>query len=564
VSLDGKPKIKTRRGDKLCPYGLWHINEARATGYVLVVEGESDAQTGWYHGEPVIGVAGANSWRHEWAAEFEGVEKIYVVIEPDQGGQKLWASLVASPLRERLYRVKLDGFKDLSEMHLDAPQLFKERLKSALESAEPSHEIAEAELAERVREAWEECNDLALKPRILDEFEKDLKSSGVAGNLLNAKLIFLALTTRLLGAKLLVNVIVKGPSGAGKTFLVTKVLGFFPEEAYYMLTAMSERALAYDDEPVSHRFIVIAEVAGMRGEILEYLVRSLLSEGEINYITVTNTPNGLKPMRIHRKGPTGLISTTTRLRVHHENETRVFSVQAEDSPDLTREVLKTLAKEDAEPPDIGRWRALQTWLAAGETSVVIPYAEALAENVPPAAVRLRRDFGSILNLIRAHALLHRARRIRDDKGRITATLEDYAVVRDLVSKTLSEGVGASVPKIVRETVQAVDDLGERLEDDAVTIKAVGKKLGLDYSATHRRVSLALDGGYLQNLEDRPKRPAKLVVGDPLPEDEEILPNPEKLRDGEETVKPDVSTHLADSKGRDTPLPSSVEDTRVYL
>jgi hypothetical protein len=98
---------------------------------------------------------------------------------------------------------------------------------------------------------------------------------------------------------------------------------------------------------------------------------------------------------------------------------------------------------------------------------------------------------------------------------------------------------------------------------------VGKKLGLDYSATHRRVSLALDGGYLQNLEDRPKRPAKLTVGDPLPEDEEILPDPEKLRDGEETVKPDVvkpdvSTHLADSQGRDTPLPSSVEDMGVYL
>jgi hypothetical protein len=248
---------------------------------------------------------------------------------------------------------------------------------------------------------------------------------------------------------------------------------------------------------------------------------------------------------------------------------RVFSVQAEDSPGLTREVLKTLAKEDAEPPDMGRWHALQTWLAAGETRVVIPYAEALAENVPPAAVRLRRDFGSILNLIHAYALLYRARRRRDDKGRITATLEDYAVVRDLVFKTLSEGVGASVPEIVRETVQAVDDLGGRLEDDAVTIKAVGKKLGLDYSATHRRVSLALDGGYLQNLEDRPKRPAKLTVGDPLPEDEEILPDPEKLRDGEETVKPDVvkpdvSTHLADSQGRDTPLPSSVEDMGVYL
>jgi hypothetical protein len=145
---------------------------------------------------------------------------------------------------------------------------------------------------------------------------------------------------------------------------------------------MSERALAYDDEPVSHRFIVIAEVAGMRGETLEYLVRSLLSEGEINYVTVTKGPERPKPMRIHRKGPTGLISTTTRLRVHHENETRVFSIQVDDSPNLTRDTEEP-SKRGRRPPDMGCWPALQAWLAAGETRALIPYSEALAEKMPP-------------------------------------------------------------------------------------------------------------------------------------------------------------------------------------
>jgi len=132
----------------------------------------------------------------------------------------------------------------------------------------------------------------------------------------------------------------------------------------------------------------------------------------------------------------------------------------------------------------------------------------------------------------------------------------------LVSKTISEGVGASVPKIVRETVEAVEDLSGDSEDEAVRIKAVATKLGLDYSATHRRVSLAIDGGYLRNQEDRPKRPAKLIVGDPLPEDGEILPAPEKLRDGKETGAPDVSTYLADSEGRAAPPPSSIDDLGV--
>lgn len=40
--------------------------------------------------------------------------------------------------------------------------------------------------------------------------------------------------------------------------------------------------------------------------------------------------------------------------------------------------------------------------------------------------------------------------------------------------------------------------------------------------------MALEGGYLKNLEERERRPAKLVLGDPLPEDREILPTPEAL------------------------------------
>lgn len=55
-------------------------------------------------------------------------------------------------------------------------------------------------------------------------------------------------------------------------------------------------------------------------------------------------------------------------------------------------------------------------------------------------MRLRRDFGALLNLVRAHALLHRASRGRDREGRIAAAVEDYARVRGLVADLVSEGV----------------------------------------------------------------------------------------------------------------------------
>jgi hypothetical protein len=42
------------------------------------------------------------------------------------------------------------------------------------------------------------------------------------------------------------------------------------------------------------------------------------------------------------------------------------------------------------------------------------------------------------------------------------------------------------------------------------------------------VQLAIEGGYLKNREEREGRPYRLVLGDPMPEDREILPKPEEL------------------------------------
>ncbi len=105
-----------------------------------------------------------------------------------------------------------------------------------------------------------------------------------------AKVLYLALTSRLSSHP--VSVAVKGPSSGGKSYTVASVLGFFPAEAYYELTAMSGKALVYSEEPLKHRFLVLYEAAGMKGEFTEYLIRSLLSEGQVRYETVEKTAGG--------------------------------------------------------------------------------------------------------------------------------------------------------------------------------------------------------------------------------------------------------------------------------
>jgi hypothetical protein len=293
---------------------------------------------------------------------------------------------------------------------------------------------------------------------------------------------------------------------------------------------MSEKALAYSEEPLSHRILVIFEAAGMSGEFATYLIRSLLSEGCIRYELVEKTAEGLRPRLIERQGPTGLLITTTAVKLHPENETRLLSLTVTDTQDQTRAVMAALAEEAGEAgPNFVPWHALQVWLEGAEHRVSIPYAKILADLVPPVAVRLRRDFGALLNLIRAHALLHQATRERDAEGRIVATIEDYSAVRELVVDLVGEGVEATVPATVRQTVEAVKGLGKDSKGEPVTVAELARELKLDRSAVSRRVRNAKDRGYLRDLEDNPRKPSRLIPGDDLPDNLQILPSPEDVR-----------------------------------
>lgn len=528
IALEGD-RFRWKSGAKPCLYGLNRIAEARAAGHVVLVEGESDCHTFWFHNIPALGVPGAANWREDRDAEhLDGIDTIYVVVEPDRGGDAVRNWLSRSTIRSRARLVTLSA-KDPSALHLESPEEFKRRWQVACLGALPWVAAqAEASVVER-SDAWEQCSELARSSSILEEFDCELGRIGVVGERRGAKLIFLAVTSRLLERP--VSVAVKGPSSGGKSFLVESTLKFFPQQAYHSLTAMSERALAYSTEPLQHRTLVIYEAAGMTSEFASYLIRSLLSEGRLRYETVEKSKDGLVPRVIEREGPTGLIVTTTNLRLHPENETRMLSLTVTDTREQTAAVFQALARDAAVKVDLARWHALQTWLSTGPHHVLIPFADRLATLVPPISVRLRRDFKTVLMLIKAHALLHQASREADGDGGIVASLEDYAQVRELIACLIAEGVDARIKREVREVVEVVARL---LDEGAAEVRQSNlvNALRLDKSVISRRVAGALDIGLLRNLEDRKGRPARLVLGDPVPSDAEVLPSPERLHEAQ--------------------------------
>ncbi|WHZ27564.1 MAG: DNA primase [Nitrospira sp.] len=368
---------------------------------------------------------------------------------------------------------------------------------------------------------------LAQEPNILAKFEKAIGERGMVGEERCAKVLYLAFTSRLLDQP--VSVAIKGLSSSGKSFTTETTLKFFPATAYISMTAMSERALIYMKDDFQHRTLVIFEAVALREEreknesnLTAYFVRSLLSEGRIAYpVTVRDKQEGFVTKTIVKEGPTNVILTTTSTELHGENETRLLSLPTNDSPEQTKAVMRRLAEGMSHEVNVQEWHALQNWLAVAEHRVIIPFSTYLADAIPPMAVRLRRDFKTLLRLIETHALLQQCSRDRDAEGRIIATPEDYFTVRGLVADLFAAGVGATVPHTIRETVQAVQriDSGE-----GATVLQIAKELKLDRSAAQRRTQAARERGYLANLEEKRGRPARYAIGEPLPQELELLPS----------------------------------------
>jgi hypothetical protein len=262
MSLDGDIKFRWKTGSEPALYGLW-LDWQRKSRYIIVCEGESDCHTLWFHKFPALGLPGATTWREEWSTYFDPYERIYVVIEPDKGGESVLRWLSNSKIRERARLITIPGAKDPSALYLSDRTGFKESWKAVMKAAIPWSEREIAENRARREAAWNKCKALAQEPDVLERFAQDLGRRGVAGEKRIAETIFLAMISRFLSRP--TSLVVAGPSSAGKSFTVQQTLEFFPASSYYALTGMSERALAYSCEPLSHRFLVLYEGAALNG-----------------------------------------------------------------------------------------------------------------------------------------------------------------------------------------------------------------------------------------------------------------------------------------------------------
>src|SRR5829696_1277001 len=128
-------RFRWEPGSKPLLYGLWRL---RSDPSVTIVEGESDCHTLWLHDLNAVGLPGAGMWNERRDAhQLASFGTIYIVVEPDQGGESMLRWIGTSSIRDRVRLVQLEGFKDPSEMHIADPDKFRLRWDAALASSRP-------------------------------------------------------------------------------------------------------------------------------------------------------------------------------------------------------------------------------------------------------------------------------------------------------------------------------------------------------------------------------------------------------------------------------------------
>jgi phage/plasmid primase-like uncharacterized protein len=437
------------------------------------------------------------------------------------------------PFYERL----LSGLKSLKKHNIrvgEIDRLVKEaQAQAARRSAvAPAEETPPPDVEALARSARRliDCEDVL---RVFAEHFADY----IAGETANAKLLYLVCSSRLLATPM--HAVVKGSSAAGKSLLRKRLLHYFPAEDIIEFTALSEKALLYlpESESLQHKILSMGEAIGSEEQkFQDYLLRELMSNGKLTYkVPQKQEDNTIQTVTIIKQGPVAFLVTTTRNSLHPENETRMLSLEADESEAQTRRILHQVADleglrhgGDSEDEAFAEWQDYQRWLGAEERRVLIPFSKRLARLIRRTpAVRLRRDFGQLLRAIKAHALLHRDHRRRSRQGAIVATIaEDYASVRELMADLMASAAELKLRKVIKDVIGVV-----ARSQAGVSVRQVADTLNIGTSTAGRHLRDAATKGLIHNTAERKNSPARYEVSDRAAYDDtntEILPTTEEL------------------------------------
>jgi hypothetical protein len=454
----------------------------------------------------------------------EGTEPTLPEVDKERADDALGLALSEAPqgsLRERYRYAKehifslIEGLEDEGERGPALDDVAKElklgkkdlrnafaefEAKNRQEREDTEHDEGRAEedlIPEPGSERHKRAMELLRCPDLLRKAAEDMERLGHVGEPGNKQLALVCAVSAKAGAPIQPST--HAQSSAGKNFLWDSVVSLLPPEMVIKRSGLSAKALFRTEVDLRGAVLYLQEVAGSEGA--EFAIRVMQSDGRLVYEATEKAPDGsLRNVVYEKEGPVVIVQTTTKLHIHHENETRVLPIYIDESAEQTKRIVRNTlmrAKGEGDDPEereylLGVWHDAVRLLGPGE--VIVPYADRI--ELPTSTVRVRRDVGKILDVVRIVAWLRQHHRERDKKGRIVATEDDFCKALELIGESLGRAWKALTP-VEEATMKAVSSLREARQQNGF------RRTDLEVEAyDKRRVQEALkslvESGYLES------------------------------------------------------------------
>ena len=374
---------------------------------------------------------------------------------------------------------------------VEAEKAAEEKKDEAVEKAPP--EMSEIERAEAL--------GFLMDRDLLGQVARDIDALGYVGEQTLIRLLYMIAISRKLADPS--SAIVLSQSGAGKSGATEVIERLTPPEDVVLFTRLTPQSLYYTEPGVlDHKLVVIEERYGSVDA--DYSVRILQSRKKLSVAVPIKDPStgNMRTKVFMVEARAAFLEATTASSVNHENATRCFELQMDESEEQTKRIHERQKLQRTE-----RGLHLRTegdaicrrhWNAQRllePLPVVIPYADRLT--FPSSWLRTRRDFARFLNLIEVSAFLHQYQRERQD-GAIVATLADYAIAYALAAQVLSDTL-TDLRRPLREAFTRIRELSLS-GDGTVSRREIREALALPDSTVRRWLHDLVELEYLLVVE----------------------------------------------------------------
>lgn len=318
------------------------------------------------------------------------------------------------------------------------------------------------------------CKDPDFYAKIISEYDKTIEGEHGA-----RKVIFLCASGRLVenAQPASYNLLVNSESGAGKDYIVSRVVEVLPADEVLKRTRISPTAFTYwhsslkEPEWTWDGKAVYLEDASRT--LLESEVVKVMSSGGSHATIVINQ----EAVDLEVRGKPVIIVTSASASPKGEMLRRYPVITLDESVNQTRAVMKRrglFAEKGIAPEYSSEIRAALRTLK--RVKVRVPFAQNIAACKMSDHIIMRTHFDRLLDYIKASVAIHQAQREKDAEGYFIATGKDYEIAREAFKEITSNPLMVPLTKRQLRALQILADMDMTDEHELHPLNEIETKI----------------------------------------------------------------------------------------